>query len=146
RDREEGARRRQAADLAAAAVRWRCEMKSAIVVVAALCAAPLAAEAAPWDGTPTMRAMKDELARSMDKLELEGSGKPYYLSYQLTDAQHVSVRASFGALESSDSRPRRTLDIDLRVGDYTYDNSNFGDRDRGRSISLGSDDDYDVVR
>lgn len=94
-----------------------------------------------------VRAMTDELARAIDKLELPGIGKPYYLSYQLWDARIATAGASFGALTSSNAAPQRSVDIDLRIGDYALDNSNFTDSfERRQEVSLGVDDDYDAAR
>ena len=92
------------------------------------------------------RAMKDELARSMDKLELPGFGKPYFLSYLLWDVRPVSVSASFGAIVRSDDVPVRTVHVDLRVGDYDFDNSNSqSDRDSHAQLPVEVAD-YDATR
>jgi hypothetical protein len=118
----------------------------------ALCTCALAApdRAARAGGPPppqAVRAMTDELARAIDKLELPGIGKPYYLSYQLWDERVATAAASFGALTSSNAAPQRWVDIDLRIGDYALDNSNFGDNlERRQAISLGAEDDYDAAR
>jgi TldD protein len=99
------------------------------------------------DDRPTVHAMRDELARTMDKLELPGTGKPYYVSYQLTDLDRASVHSSLGALVASEDSRHRTLDIDLRVGSNAFDNSNVADRDlRRRTVTLPLDDDYASVR
>jgi hypothetical protein len=108
------------------------------------------AAADPWEDTPSVRAMKDEIARSIDQLQVTGSAKPYLVSYLLSDRTTTTVNASFGALVESETDPMRTLDLDVHVGDYKLDNSNiasdnFGD-ERGRTISLPIEDDYDAVR
>lgn len=103
------------------------------------------AQATPFDDGPTLRAMKDELERSM-QLQLPSFPKPYYIAYSLWDIRRVNVVASFGELVDSDVRPVRTLDIDLRVGDPSFDNSNASDTPDRRSITLPRDDDYDAVR
>jgi TldD protein len=114
-------------------------------ILALLAIAP-ASHAGPFEDVPTLRAMKDELARSVDKLELRGYGKPYYLSYQMWDLRRAYVTAQLGALVSTTAYPRRTLDIDLRIGDRMFDNANVAEPNRERSISLPIDDDYDAVR
>jgi predicted Zn-dependent protease len=114
-----------------------------IVAVIALSAGPTAAT--PADDEPAVRAMKDELARSMDKLELPGLGKPYFLSYELWDSSVARAEASFGMLTRSSEAPRRFIDIDLRVGSHAFDNSNVADADR-QSITITSDDDYGSIR
>lgn len=118
----------------------------------AVCACALAApdRAARAGGPPppqAVRAMTDELARAIDQLELPGIGKPYYLSYHLWDERNATATASFGALTSSNAAPQRWVDIDLRIGDYALDNSNFADSfERRQPISLGAEDDYDAAR
>jgi TldD protein len=104
------------------------------------------AHAAPFEEIPTLRAMNDELARSIDKLELPGYGKPYYLAYQMWDVRRTSVSAQLGALVSTGTYPRRSLDIDLRIGDHKFDNGNVAEQNRSRSLTLPYDDDYDAVR
>lgn len=72
-----------------------------------------------------LAAMKDELKRSMDQLKLEGDSGPYYLSYQVDDSILVGFASEFGApMASADSRSR-SVKVDLRVGNYSQDNSNF---------------------
>lgn len=99
------------------------------------------------DKDPAVLAMKDEMARTMAKLELPGSPKPYFVSYLLWDQRSAYADASLGALLSSSEGPRRYIDIDLRVGSPAFDNSNlaqsFGSRN---SVSITDDDDYGSIR
>ena len=77
------------------------------------------------DSDPVLSGLQQELHRSFDNL----SKLPvpvYFLSYQLTDNRAIQVRASFGALMSSTDERRRVLDVDLRVGDYSLDNTHPG--------------------
>lgn len=48
---------------------------------------------------------------------------PYFLSYQVTEFRSISVAGSFGAITESSEDRGRFLQIDLRVGDYTFDNT-----------------------
>ncbi len=82
----------------------------------ALAAAPAAGQSIVLD------AMKTELGRSMELLGEEET-PPYFLSYEITERRGVSVAASFGALSGTDESHERLLDIDLRVGDYSLDNT-----------------------
>ena len=72
-----------------------------------------------------MRAMRDELARSMRKLQLENLDKPYFVAYRVVEMRYCGVAASFGALTQSGScdvpgQPRnRGLSVEVRVGDYS---------------------------
>jgi len=48
-----------------------------------------------------MKAMHDELDRSIRQLHLENLDKPYFISYRVIDSDSTNVSASFGALNSS---------------------------------------------
>ncbi len=98
-----------------------------ILAITILCSVPtLAAD------DVVMRAMRDEMERSMRKLQLENLQKPYFISYRSVETQGCSMGASFGALTNSYCEPAasdharsRNLSVEVRVGDYTRDNSNF---------------------
>jgi hypothetical protein len=97
-------------------------------------------------------ALKDELARSMDKLRLENEAGPYFLSYLLKDNYALAISANSGAITGDQETRSRVLRIDLRVGDYDLDNSNFISTSSilGLLGSMGGrtvlDDDYGVLR
>jgi hypothetical protein len=96
-----------------------------------------------------LRAMRDELARSMKKLQLENLEKPYFISYIVYDVDMASRSASFGSLTGAvDAQHYRTARVQLRVGDYTLDNRNFAGAARGPGsfLSLPVDDNYDEIR
>ena len=109
-----------------------------------------------------MRAMRDELERTMRKLQLENLQKPYFIAYRSVETQRCSVSASFGALVTSfcdvpaNQQTRgRNLSVDVRVGDYARDNSNFFAPMMGAGVArpLGTggasvpiDDNYDELR
>ena len=79
--------------------------------------------------------LNEELTYSMENLESEDGLKPYFLSYSLTDQSSWSVRAELGALYGEQKNHRRVLDVDLRVGDYSLDNTR---QLRGSSRSRGA--------
>jgi predicted Zn-dependent protease len=73
------------------------------------------------------RAMRDELARSMQKLQLAQLDRPYFIAYRVDEGRGLNVAATCGSLLTSDSDDsrRRTLSVEVRVGDYALDNTNF---------------------
>lgn len=75
--------------------------------------------------------MSEELFRNLNQLELDNLQKPYYIEYLIKDSKSYGASASNGAIinESTDSSSQ--LNVDVRVGDYKFDNTNFFD------ISLG---------
>jgi len=105
-----------------------------------------------------MRAMKDELARSMAQLQLPNMEKPYFLAYRIQDIVEEEISATLGSL-TSPSGPasrHRMISVELRVGDYSLDNTNFVSLRRlsggptgalGGIVAQGSlDDNYGQIR
>jgi hypothetical protein len=72
-----------------------------------------------------LRAMRDELARSMQQLQLEKLEKPYFVAYRVTEKNTADVRACFGAVVLSSSVRHRFLTVEVRVGSPKFDNSHF---------------------
>src|SRR5262249_37667568 len=86
--------------------------------------ATVAADASA-EQSPVLSAMKDELARSVPGLQLPGMQKPYYIEYSIADRDSLQLSASFGAIVTRLHNRDRLMDVDVRVGDHTLDNSNF---------------------
>src|SRR5580692_12608546 len=85
---------------------------------------------APKDNDHTLQAMRDEMARSKDRLELKIPGMehaqdPYYIEYRLLDLDVREVVAEFGALVNTNHTRNRFMDVVARVGNYKLDSSNF---------------------
>ncbi len=83
------------------------------------------ADSVQLQGSPIIRTMTRELKRSMANLKLKGSPQPYFISYLLWDTQSYHMQASLGTCEMSDQDRQHILEVDLRVGDYHLDNTNF---------------------
>jgi predicted Zn-dependent protease len=81
-------------------------------------------------GKVVLKAMEEEMARSMKILGEKGSPPPYFIGYQITDIYKANISASYGALKKSAEKRLRLLDVDLRVGGYKLDNTHQirGDR------------------
>ena len=58
---------------------------------------------------------------------------PYFLSYSVSDASTVSIRAQFGALVDSSANHMRIADVQVRLGDAKLDNTH-GDH-RGSAVN-----------
>ena len=92
-------------------------------------------------------AMQTELTRSMT-LSLKQLDKPYFISYTVDDGKTWSATAALGGLTNARADRFRSPSVQVRVGDYKFDNTNGG-RGRGASYSLGGfplDDDPLVLR
>src|SRR5713101_1341453 len=108
------------------------------------------------DNDHTLQAMRDEMARAKDRLELkfpetDEPVRPYYLEYRLLDLDVREVVGEFGALMTSTHVRNRFMNVSARVGSYKQDSSNFVSDDGfrgfiGASGSVGIDRDYDSLR
>lgn len=71
------------------------------------------------------RAMRDEMARTVSQLRIAGMDKPYFVAYRVDEMQQLKISASLGDLTASHPTRMRLLHVELRVGDYALDNSNY---------------------
>jgi hypothetical protein len=107
--------------------------------------------AAQNDKDHTLEAMQDEMNRSVSRLQVPGQQKPFYIEYRILDLDIRGITASFGTLISSTHTRVRQMDVNVRVGDYQLDSSNFVS-DNGFQGFLGStgqvgiDRDYHSLR
>ncbi|MBI4877369.1 MAG: hypothetical protein HY822_22305 [Acidobacteria bacterium] len=99
---------------------------------------------------PVLRAMREELDRSR-ALRVVNLDTPYYIEYVLEDAEQFSASATLGGLVSSRSNRYRVPRVQVRVGDYKFDNTNFiyadyapGARFDAEQVPL--DDDIGAIR
>ena len=134
---------------------------SAAVLVASLAPAlvftlqPTAAFAGPPDTpamakpSPLIAAMQIELERSFKVL---GGQEPpaYFMGYTITDTQRAEVSGSNGALLSSSETRNRWLQVSVRTGSYTLDNTHKVGEQRmpsgGPGTGIPVDNDSEVVR
>ena len=83
-----------------------------------------AAQAPEPASDPVLRALEAELERSR-AIRLAELEAPYFIEYTLEDVSGFSVAATLGALISQD-RPRfRVAGVQVRVGGYDFDNTNY---------------------
>ncbi len=75
--------------------------------------------------TALSRAMRDELSRSKKDLRLAQLELPYFISYQVREVEDAAISASRGSLLARGENRSRMLTVELRVGDYALDNTNF---------------------
>ena len=103
--------------------------------------------------SPTVAAMQDEMKRSMAELRMKGEAAPYYIAYEVLDRTMADVSGRLGAIIENPPRRTRTLRVEVRVGDYTFDSSRFvvqgfggGGGLSGETVIAPLDDDYDAMR
>lgn len=99
------------------------------------------------------RAMRDEIARNMTELQLDGHEKPFYIAYGISDVKHLEIGAMMGGLfESKLDSTRGGWTTRVMVGNYAVNDENYFDR----SLQLGDggtprtglpvDDHYEGIR
>ncbi len=97
-----------------------------------------------------LTAMEQELKRSMKELKLEDYDKPYFMSYLIKENTVNQIMAKFGSLILSENSKTRELFVDVRVGDYQFDNSDNGKSGSSssykRNTLLPIENDIDAIR
>jgi len=116
--------------------RWRCGFAAMIALAAC---APLVQAA---DAHPLLPLIQEELRSQMSGLVTPDGTRPYFLQYTVTDEKRCSLSAELGAVNEDQSMRRRVLDVELRCGDYTLDNTR---QIRGRGFAGGYDRDSEAV-
>src|SRR2546423_106214 len=99
--------------------------------------------------SPLIAAMQTELDRSFKVL---GGQEPpaYFIGYTVTDTQRAEVSGSNGALLSSSEARNRWLQVSVRTGSYTLDNTHKVGEQRmpsgGPGTGVPVDNDPEIVR
>jgi TldD protein len=111
-------------------------------------AAPRCAAAQPTradaEKDPVLKAMLEELDRSMTQLQLPGFPKPFFIQYRIEDVDEFDTKAEFGASEGASRNHERMARVTVRVGDAKTDSS--GERGDGSLELAGVDDDPVALR
>ena len=125
------------------------------VALAALFLAPAAPAFAQQPASPVLLdAMTAELHRAFSSLGRQAAGKgdadqqqpPYFLSYSVSDASYVGIRAQFGALVESTANRIREADVQVRLGDPKLDNTHGTHRSSAvNSLQLPLTDDREAL-
>lgn len=88
-------------------------------------------------GSPVLlETMTGELQRAFTSLGKPGTNQkdgekvlpPYFISYSISDANAVSIRAQYGALADSNTSHVRMADVQVRIGDPKLDNTHGNHR------------------
>ncbi len=90
-------------------------------------AAPALPAAAPphvETNDPVLKAMQAELQRSFTKLKTAADAPVYFIGYRVYDEESYDIIGEFGALRTDKpENHKRTLDVELRVGNPHMDNT-----------------------
>ena len=110
--------------------------------------AALVAQSPAQSSDPVLRAMHDEIDRSR-KLTVSNLEAPYFVQYLLDEADMFEVTANLGGVMSVREDHMRQPDVEVRVGDYKFDNTNFVGMGFGSRYDLGRfplENSYPVLR
>ncbi len=128
---------------------YQSSLRLAVRAVLALAAALTATAGAQQASPVLLDAMTTELHRAYTSLGKQGDDKqlpPYFLSYSVSDASGVSIRAQFGALADSSTNRVRVADVQVRLGDPKLDNTHGNHRSSAvNSLQLPLGDDREAL-
>lgn len=117
----------------------------AVILQLLFCAFPAAA-----GEDAVLKAMNDEMKRTMDRLKMDNLDKPYFASYYVVDSTENAFSAVFGSLQDDNFSVTRNAAVDLRVGGREFDNSAYVGQDfdgyAPGTSSLNEEDGYDALR
>jgi TldD protein len=97
---------------------------------------------------PIFQAMHDEIDRAR-KLSLPNLEAPYFVEYMIDEEESFNVTANLGGLLKRRMERFRAPDVQIRVGDYKFDNSNFAGGGGGSRYDLERfplEDSYPLLR
>lgn len=97
-----------------------------------------------------LRAMQDEMARTLEHLRLDGLPEPYFLAYTALETHRLEMQGNFGALERPVEDDSRQIQVEVRTGSREFDDRHFvgsqGQTYRPVTGALPVEDDYDALR
>jgi len=82
------------------------------------------------NGKSIMKALEEELNRSMKRLKMADHSPPYFISYTVRDIEDTTINARYGSIYYSETSRARLQYPQVRVGTYKFDSS------RNREIGL----------
>jgi TldD protein len=94
-----------------------------LLLVAAMAAAQNDEKKPPED--VILQAMQDEIARSRSIKIPNLTDAPYYIEYGLDDFEGLTLSATLGGLMQIQRTHVRIPRVEMRVGDYKFDNTNY---------------------
>lgn len=127
-------------------------MRTLLFSLACILSLSVSAQKNPPDSLMTI--IETELKREMKAFE-KAALPPYYIAYRITDSQNGGIVSSFGSLIHSSSNRSRYLSTEVRVGDYSFDNSHpqedpygmgFNSFMGGRAVQLPREDKPEAIQ
>jgi TldD protein len=91
-------------------------------LIVLLCLVPLQSAAQTQTASPIIGALSEELTRIFGLLQKQPD-QAYFIAFQVNEIKSVNIEGTLGALRISEESHARYLDIDVRIGDYAFDNT-----------------------
>jgi predicted Zn-dependent protease len=88
----------------------------------------------PNDVPFLVKTSEKEITRVMNELKTQ-QYPPYFLSYFITDSKTARITSTLGVIRNSNKDSLRMLDIQIRVGNYKFDNTHLI---RGNPLNFSS--------
>ena len=103
------------------------------------------------DETIIWKALKDEVKRNMDSLNLKNGPKTCFISVTLDNINSISINSELGSIVQSNENKARSLSYRLLVGSYKLNDENFTGLNNNPTPhldpeSLPIDNDYNGIR
>ena len=109
------------------------------------------------DQAVVFSAMEKEMARSMKKLKLKGSPKPYYMHYLVQDIDKYRLTSSYGVINMERQYKDRYALVSIRIGsdkldqtmhpaDKPYDPSRYHYLSKVRTVNIPLENDEEALR
>ncbi len=119
------------------------------IILAIVLTATIFAASAQSDNV-ILKAMNDELKRSMTELSLPGHEKPFFISYSVTDTREVAINASLGAVLRATKFPSREKNVRVMVGNYEFNDESLDVSNNQvgalNEINIPIENDYNGIR
>ena len=97
-----------------------------------------------------LKAMGDELERTVVRMRLEGLAEPYFVAQTVLESRTLELQGNFGGLERSREQISRRLQVEVRAGAREFDDSHYVGTQTGNfrplSAALPVEDEYEVLR
>ncbi len=97
-----------------------------------------------------LKAMKEEVNRSMTEYKKRVNPAPYFIAYRITENRSLKYTASDGVLRTKGKSCTRKLDVSLRVGSPQMDNTHplraFAFDDFAQNINISVENDADSIK
>lgn len=80
------------------------------------------------------KVLKKELRRNIKKLKMRDYNSPYFIAYRISDVTNYTLSAEYGGITQNSNNKYRIAYVEVRVGNYKFDNTSYNGYGLGSSI------------